>query len=265
MHDTLSLVQRSGDAGSLPAPTVAKTMAVLEAPGGSQAGLTQAEVVQQTGCSVNLVFRVLATLVTLGYVRREEGTRRYVLSGRLLESMQPHRGDRSLVACSLPAMKWLRDESRETVQLMIRSGEQGVVLEQVSGLESLQVMGRVGMQIPLYSCAPGKALLAWLPSRELAEWIGGIRLNAFTKRTLTTTTALEADLTVARSRGYAVDHEEGLVGIRCVAAPILDAASRPLAAITVMAPAKRLPKKRIPTLGRLCIKAAARIAKEWHT
>ena len=84
MHDTLSLVQRSGDAGSLPAPTVAKTMAVLEALGGSQAGLTQAEVVQQTGCSVNLVFRVLATLVTLGYVRREDGTRRYVLSGRLL-------------------------------------------------------------------------------------------------------------------------------------------------------------------------------------
>lgn len=261
MRGTLFLGRSSE---SLPAPTVAKTMAVLEALGGSPAGLTQTEVVHQTGCSVNLVFRVLATLVTLGYVRREEGTRRYVLSGRLLESMQPHHDDRSLVACSLPAMKWLRDESRETVQLMVRNGEQGIVLEQVSGLEAVQVMGRVGMQIPLYSCAPGKAILAWLPAPELAEWLAGTRLRAYTKRTLTTTAAIEADLAVTRGRGYAVDREEGLVGIRCIAAPILDATLRPVAAITVMAPAKRLPQKRMPTIGRWCSEAAAMIAKEWQ-
>ena len=261
MRGTLSL-DRSAE--SLPAPTVAKTMAVLEALGASPAGLTQAEVVQQTGCSVNLVFRVLATLVTLGYVHREEGTRRYVLSGRFLESLQPRHGDRSLVGCSLPAMKWLRDKSRDTVQVMIRTGEHGVVVEQMSGLEAVQVMGRVGMQIPLYSCAPGKAILAWLPQPELAEWLASTRLRAFTKRTLTTTAAIEADLAVTRGRGYAVDREEGLVGIRCIAAPVLDATLRPVAAITVMAPAKRLPQKRMPAIGRWCSEAAAMIAKEWQ-
>lgn len=264
MQTAVSFDRASDDAASLPAPTAAKTMAVLEALGGSAAGLTQAEVVQQTGCSVNLVFRVLATLVALGYVRREAGTRRYVLSGRLLESMQPRRADRSLVTCSLPAMTWLRDTSHETVQLMVRSGEQGIVLEQVSGLEAVQVMGRVGMQIPLYSCAPGKAILAWLSREDVAEWLAGIRLKAFTKRTLTTAAALEADLATVRGRGYAIDREEGLLGIRCVAAPILDTWSQPIAAITVMAPAKRLPQKRMPEVGRWCIAAAARITREWQ-
>jgi DNA-binding IclR family transcriptional regulator len=251
-----------GSADSLPAPTVAKTMAVLEALGTAPAGLTHAGVVELSGCSANLVFRVLATLVSLGYVRRHDVTRRYELTGRLLQSIQPRLGDRSLVACSLAAMQWLRDETRETVQLMLRNGGKGIVLEQVSGLEAVQVMGRVGMQIPLYSCAPGKAILAWLQERDLAEWIAATPLKPFTKRTLTTVAALEADLTETRARGYAVDREEGLVGIRCVAAPILDAALRPLAAVTVMAPAKRLPQKRMPLIGRLCIEAANRIARE---
>lgn len=255
-------VTRGAD-GSLPAPTVAKTMAVLEALGAAPAGLTHAAVVELSGCSANLVFRVLATLVSLGYVRRYDVTRRYELTGRLLESVQPRRGERSLVACSLAAMRWLRDETRETVQLMLRSGGKGIVLEQVSGLEAVQVMGRVGMQIPLYSCAPGKAILAWLPEQDLAEWIATTPLKPFTKRTFTTVAALDSDLASTRQRGYAVDCEEGLVGIRCVAAPILDAASRPIAAVTVMAPAKRLPQKRMPIVGRSCIEAAARIEREW--
>jgi DNA-binding IclR family transcriptional regulator len=196
MQTAVSFDRASDDAVSLPAPTVAKTMAVLEALGGSVTGLTQAEVVQQTGCSVNLVFRVLATLVALGYV----------LSGRLLESMQ----------------------------------------------------------IPLYSFAPGKAILAWLSREDVAEWLAGIHLKAFTKRTPTTAAALEADRATVRGRGYAIDREEGLLGIRCVAAPILDTWSQPIAAITVMAPAKRLPQKRMPEVGRWCIAAAARITREWQ-
>lgn len=248
--------------GDLPAPTAAKTMAVIEAVGRAADGLTQAEVVQQTGCSANLVFRVLGTLVSLGYVNRQEEDRRYVLTSRLIESCQPRSMDKSLVLCAHAAMQWLRDQSRETVQLMIRAGNKGLVLEQVSGLEAVQVMGRVGMQIPLYSCAPGKAILAALTEAELEEWLATTELKSFTENTKATRTALMEDLQRSRRRGYTEDWEEGIKGIRCVAAPILDAYQRPAGAITVMLPTMRMPRKRFPEVGQWCIEAAARVRKE---
>lgn len=255
------LVQTKVDA-DLPAPTVAKTMAVIEAVGSKASGFTQAEVVQQTGCSANLVFRVLSTLVTLGYMNRQEEDRRYVLTSRLIENCQPRSLDKSLVLCSHAAMQWLRDQSRETVQLMIRAGSKGLVLEQVPGLESVQVMGRVGMQIPLYSCAPGKAILASFADGELEHWLAAVELKPFTENTHATRAALLDDLARTRQRGYAEDWEEGIEGIRCVAAPILDAYQHPVGAITVMSPTKRLPQKRFAEVGGWCVDAAARARRE---
>ncbi len=246
----------------LPAPTVAKTMAVIEAVGRTAGGLTQAEVVQQTGCSANLVFRVLSTLETLGYVSRQDESRRYVLTGRLMESCQPRPLDKSLVLCAHAAMQWLRDQSRETVQLMIRTGNKGLVLEQVSGLEPVQVMGRVGMQVPLYSCASGKAILAALTDAELDEWLAATELKSFTENTKATRTELLDDLKRSRTRGYAEDWEEGIEGIRCVAAPILDAYQRPVGALTGMSPSMRLPQRRFPEVGGWCVEAAARVCKK---
>lgn len=260
---TMTVQQTAADLDEvLPAPTTAKTMAVLEAVGMKAAGLTQSEVVQQTGCSANLVFRVLSTLVTLGYMTRQEEDRRYVLTSRLIESCQPRSIDKSLVLCAHAAMQWLRDQSRETVQLMIRAGNRGLVLEQVSGLEAVQVMGRVGMQLPLYSCAPGKAILAALSEDELQQWLATTELKSFTDNTRAARSALLDDLQRIRQRGYAEDWEEGIEGIRCAAAPILDVYQRPVGALTVMSPTKRLPKKRFPELGRWCIDAAERVRKE---
>jgi len=162
------------------------TMAVIEAIGRKAEGLTQAKVVKETGCSANLVLRVLSTLEKLGYTSRHDESRPDVLTGRLMESCQPRPLDRSLVMCAHAAMQWLREQSRETVQLMIRVGSKGSVLEQVSGLEPIQVTGRIAMQVPLYSCAPGKAVPA-----ELLD-----------------------DLQRSRQRGYAEDWEEGISGIR---------------------------------------------------
>lgn len=249
-------------AEDVPAPTAAKTMAVVEAVGRKADGLTQAEVVKATGCSANLVFRVLSTLETLGYLSRQGESRRYVLTARLLECCQPRSTDKSLVLCAYAAMEWLRDQSRETVQLMIRAGNKGLVLEQVSGLEAVQVMGQVGMQIPLYSCAPGKAILAALPEADLEQWLTETKLKSFTKNTKATRTALLDDLKRARQRGYTEDWDEGIDGIRCVAAPILDARQHPAGAITVMSPTMRLPRTRFSELGQWCVDAAARVRKE---
>ncbi len=247
------------EADQLPAPTVAKTMAVIEAVGQRSDGLTQAEVIDETGCSANFVYRVLSTLVTIGYMNRREDDRRYVLTSRLLEGCRPRVVDKSLVLCAEEGLRWLRDRTRETVQLVVEAGGKGVVLEQFSGLEPVQVMGRVGMRVPLYSCAPGKAILAFMSEAARERWFSSVKLKSFTANTKSTREELDAAFEQIRRLGYAEDWEEGLEGIRCVAAPIFDAYQQSVGALTVMSPAKRLPQRRFAELGPWCVKAANKV------
>lgn len=246
----------------LPAPTAAKTMAIIEAVAQRSGGMTQAEIVEETGCSSNLVYRVLSTLTALGYMIRSEEDRRYALTNRLLEACRPRVHDKSLVLCAQAALKRLRDRTRETVQLLIEVNGKIMVLEQLGGLEPLQVMGRVGMRVPMYSCAPGKAILAFLPENEREAWFKDREFKSFTPNTLASRALLEEELTQVVRCGYAEDREEGIKGIRCIAAPILDSRQVPVAALTMMAPVKRLPQRRFAEIGQWCLEAAAEVREQ---
>ena len=90
----------------------------------------------------------------------------------------------------------------------------------------------------------------------------GVTLKSFTSRTLHNRELLSADLQRVRECGYAIDEAEGLEGIHCVAAAILDDYLYPIASITVIAPAFRLPAERFEGIGQACIKAATTIRKK---
>ena len=246
----------------LPAPTVAKTMAVIETVSQAPGGLTHAEIVEQTNCSSNLVHRALSTLVALEYMTRRDDDRRYQLTNRLVEVCRPRIADKSLVVCSQEALRQLRDRSRETVQLVVESSGKALVLEQLSGLEPIQVMGRVGMQVPLYSCAPGKAILAFMPEAWRKNWFSTVNLKSFTANTKATQDSLEEELRRITRLGYAEDWEEGIEGIRCVAAPILDTYRQPVGALTIMSPKLRLLKRKFSEVGQWCKEAASLVEAE---
>ena len=250
---------RGQDLDALPSPTCGKTLAVLETVARHPDGITGARVARETAITPNLVFRILKTLVATGYCRQDAATKAYSLGGKLLELVGPRSDDRSLALVAHEPLLAMRDATGETVQLVIESDGKAVVLDQVQGIHALQVCGRIGMRTPLYSCAPGKAILAWWTPQRRDAWFRGRSLKPFTPTTLATRQALEADLEASRSRGYTVDRAEGLAGIHCVAAPILDVHGRPLAAVTIMAPVSRLPETAFAESARHCIETARRI------
>jgi DNA-binding IclR family transcriptional regulator len=245
---------------ALPSPTAAKTMAIVDLLARQPLGVSAAQVARESGVTGNLAFRILKTLVAQGYCLQHPDTKEYTLSRRLLDLAGPKAGERSLAVAAYEPMRSLRDLTGETVQLVIEAAGKAVVLEQVRGTHALQVCGQVGMRIPLYSCAPGKAILAWWPEARRHQWLRSERLKRFTMATLATQRALVADLEASRDRGYAVDRAEGIEGIHCVAAPILDPRGEPVAAVTVMAPAARLPEERFAMLAERCHRAARDIA-----
>jgi DNA-binding IclR family transcriptional regulator len=84
-------------------------------------------------------------------------------------------------------------------------------------------------------------MLAHMPPDRIDAIVERWGLPQYTEHTITTRAALDARLEQVRSTGIAVDDEERLRGVRCVAAPITDDEERPLGAISVSAPISRMP------------------------
>jgi DNA-binding IclR family transcriptional regulator len=238
----------------MPSPTGAKTLVLLDLLARHGEGLTAADVARRSGFTQNLVFRILKTLVQMGYATQREDSKAYRLTNRLLELSGPRTGEKSLVYCAHEALRHLRDETCETVQLAIEAGGKLLVLEQFRGTQALQVCGEIGMRVPLYSCAPGKAILAHWGDAKQGEWLAGRgkRMKRFTATTLCRREDLLHDLARIHETGYAVDRAEGVEGIHCIAVPIFDAYRQPVAAITLMAPLTRMPEEDFARFARLC-------------
>ena len=88
----------------------------------------------------------------------------------------------------------------------------------------------------------GKAILATYAPSAVAAIINRHNLDAAT---------LLADLEAIRRRGYAVDDEEYLTGLRCVAAVVYNTKSEALCAIAVLGLAARFTPERVMDLGAL--------------
>ncbi len=241
------------------APGTERTLAILELLGRHRMGLSLTEIARDLDLPVNSVFRITGTLHARGYLQRREDDKRFVLTNKLFDLSRPQVREKSLVVCALESLKGLRDQTGETVQLLAGVNHKMTLLEQCISTQPIKVSGTVGFQVPMYSCAPGKAVLANLPPQELETFFATVTLKQFTSTTLATREALEADLIKIRKRGYSLDMSEGLEGIQCVGAAVMDEYCYPVAAITVMAPAFRLKRDQFEKVGRLCMEAAENI------
>lgn len=238
------------------APGTARTLDVLEfLSRAGEAGSTTSDVARALELPHNTTARVLDVLAERGWVHVDDA-RRHRLSSRLLELARPRVGDRSLAGAALEPLCRLRDATGETAQLTLRSQNKAVILEQAASRQPVKVLGELGFRVPLYSCAPGKAILAHLPKADLDDYLRQVVLKRWTPTTRATRKALLADLALCRSRGYSLDLAEGMAGIHCVGAPVLDPNGYPVCAVTVIAPAFRLPPRLFPKVGADCVAAA---------
>ena len=82
-------------------------------------------------------------------------------------------------------------------------------------------------------------MLAMLPREQRAALLRAMKLQRFTPNTLTDPELLESELDRIAHKGIAVDNEEFVLGIACVAAPVLKDDGTCIAAVAVHAPVSR--------------------------
>jgi DNA-binding IclR family transcriptional regulator len=228
-------------------------------------GRTLSELASDLSLPGASVFRIATTLEQLGYVDRDATTKRFTLTSQFLKLGQPAGDQRSLSECAIEPMRFVRRVTGETTQLCCLSDTEMVIIEQLLSTYPFKYSADIGARCPLYSCAPGKAIAAYLPTEEREALINRLKLKKFTPTTITSKIELRRTFKLIGKVGYAVDRAEGLLGIHCVAAPILDRHGSAIAAITIAGPANRIPVSQFVSLGQIVMKAANKISEDFQS
>ncbi len=214
----------------------------------------------RVGLHPSTVHRLLSVLVVRGYARPCGGGR-YALGAQALRLAAGAAASQSdLGAQARPLLRALAERSGETTNLLLPLDDAVVYVDQVASRHMVRMFTQLGAHAPLYCTAGGKAILAARSAADLEAYLARTRLTPRTAHTLTTPAVLAADLDAVRERGYSVDEGEMEDGVRCVAAPVLDASGHAVAALSISGPASRFSAARIEEILPALLAATAELS-----
>ena len=206
----------------------------------AQAGeLSVSEVARKLGYNRANSHRYLATLRDMGYVEKNAAAR-YRLTFKILEIGARITDRFEIRRIARPHMRELAATFNETVNLGYWDGQAILNIDKIDSSNVLRTNSAIGAVMPAHCTSQGKCVLAFLPANELDIYLAHAEFESFLPNTITSVEQLQAELATTRSRGYAIDDEEWLMGIRCVAAPIFDYTGRPSYALSIAGPAIRM-------------------------
>ncbi len=205
-------------------------MDILEVLASSYKKLSLTAISERTEINKSSTYKMLQVLCDYGYVEKLSNGSYYKL-GRSIVDVYSHITEKSdLRGIAHPYLVRLHEITGCVTNLMILVGSAGVYLDVVP-----QENGGngVGMSDHLHATALGKAILAYLPEKQLATIIEGRPLKKVCANTICDPVLLKNELVLTKKRGFAIDDEEDHIGSRCVAAPLLDADGDIIGAISV--------------------------------
>lgn len=204
-------------------------------------GISLSEVCTETGLAKGTASRLLSSLIAHGYAFQDAATRKYSLTMRMFEIGSKVVGGTNILSIARPYLEHLSSISKEAVHLVSRVNDEVVYLYKEEATSSIVRMSScVGLHNPLYCTGVGKSILAFLPDEEIRTIWERCNPVQFTPNTITSFDVLEKEIAEIRRQGYAIDNEEHEIGVCCIAAPILDFNSLPIAAISLSAPVEHL-------------------------
>lgn len=217
--------------------------------------------VEQTGLPKPTLHRMLAQLEAAGLLVREGDGRHYDTGARLLRLAEnlllnaTQNGGRHAI------LRHLVDALGESCNITALSRDEVVYLDRVETPEPLRFYLRPGSRVPVHCSASGKAFLSQMSSAQRDRLLGHAPLTRFTPSTRTDRAELEAELARVRAQGYAVDDEEFLPGLVCVAVLVPREGARSNLGVAVQAPVMRLTPDGAPGVLPALRDAADRLAR----
>jgi IclR family transcriptional regulator, acetate operon repressor len=236
-HNTLKLAKERGHKLGV----TARSFAILEHVAGSRAPVDVLDIIASLKLPKATAYRLVDWFVTQGYLSREPARRRLIIGpkltnlafGALSSSMRhdtPH-----------VVLQRLVHTLNETCNIGTLLNGEVVYLDRVEAEHwPLRLHYTVGSRVPLHCSAIGKLFLALAASPRRRRLLHSMELRRFTDSTITDSARLETELRQIRKEQVSFDREEYLVGVVCMAVPVIGKNGEMLAALAIQAPQARM-------------------------
>jgi len=201
------------------------------------------ELADQVEYSKSTVHGHLATLVDEGLVVKTN--QKYRLSLNFLdiaESVKNRVTDHEIVR---EQVRKLADETGEVVHFAAEEDGNVVYIAKSQGDEAVQTESKIGKSMPMHSTSLGKAMLAEFDRDRVDQIIEQRGLPSRTPTTLTTPEALHEELEETTERGYSIDNEENIPGVRCIGIAVSVSEYGVVGALSISGPSQRMTDDRI--------------------
>lgn len=187
--------------------------------------------------------RMLHTLETLGYVRREGA--KFYLTPRVLDVAYTYLSTTPFWGIAEPAMEKLVRVVHESCAVSVLDGTEIVYVVKVPVYRILTINLAVGSRLPAYCTSQGRVLLGGLPPGELDRVLKTSNIKKHTKYTVTSIPELKSIIKRDHDRGWSLQNQELEEGICSIAVPIVDGSGRIIAAMNVAASLSRTTPRKI--------------------
>lgn len=237
-----------------------RLLMLLERICSSDAPVTAADVMAEMDLPKPTAHRLLGTLESEGFIRRNPDGRGYI-SGLRMQTLAA--GMVASMRKRAPVSMVLRDLSEkigETCNIAQRDGDAVVYIDRVETKWPLQIALPIGTRVPLHCSAAGKVCLASLSDDELRPLLQCSDLAQRAPNTITDPADLVEELRRTRERGWGEDNEEAIQGMVALAVPIANETGQLYATLSFHAPVLRMSLERARSHLPLMQRTAAEIS-----
>lgn len=236
--------------------SVHRALDLLERIAQVSGGARLSDLARESGLAVSTTHRLLTTLEQNGFVQTDAASGRWHIGQRAFAVGSAYTRQRSFVARALPFLRRLRDTTRETANLGVIEGGEVVTLSQAESREIMRAISPPGGRVPVMCSGMGKAILATWQDDAIDRIIDRHGLRAMTAHSLTSRAAVHAEIARIRQRGFAIDDEEFVLGLRCVAAVVWGPQGEAACAISVSGLAARMTPEKVAETGAVVMRLA---------
>jgi IclR family acetate operon transcriptional repressor len=231
--------------------SLVKALNILSVLAEEEPPYTLTQLSQKLHLHVSTVHRLLVNLVRHGFVEEEPVSGGYQLSYRVLRMGLRVLDRLDFRRVAHPLLQELNLRTKETVHLAILQDMRAISIEKFDSPQPVGLDARLGGVLPLHCTGVGKVLLAFQGEDLLNQIVQSPGLTRRTAHTITNAAQLRKELEMIRQQGYAVDQEEAVEGLRCVAGPVINHRGQIVAAFSVAGPATRLTPARVREIAHL--------------
>jgi len=242
--------------------SVERAIIIIEALAKSRQEMSLTELSNEIGRPKSTVHGLVSTLRDYHYVDQSSITGKYKLGIHLFELGNIVGRSWDISSIAKPHMQKMSQILGETIQLATKSNGEVLYLDKIDTNKMLHIVSEIGGRLPMHCSGLGKVLLAYSTKSEVQKIINQKGMHPRTLKTIVTREELEKELQRIRKAGYAVDDQEIMDGLRCVAAPIFDSNDKVLYAISVSGLCQNMQGQHFEEIIEILTKTAKNVSYE---